>query len=243
MKEIALTWLFLALAVITAAQPTSSVEAEQNLRMLGNLTPLSPGAQGFDNRYEGVKGTPYWFEEWRLGRIKFVKQDTFSTLIPLTIDAARQMVLVKLQNGSIGEMSATYVKGVVVSHTGQQPGQEFAVYPEGEVEGIKSVRLRFYEVLHPGDFSLLKSVHKHFRKANFQGAYASGERYDEFLTEEKYWLCLPNKPYVKVSLKRKEIEKALADYQSQIAEIVKTQKLNLNNEEDIVQLLRALSGG
>lgn len=215
-------------------------DPEQNLRELGNLSPYSAGAVAFDNRYEGIQGTPFLFEDWRIGSIKFAKQDTFGTPVKLNVDLITQVVTVLLRNGSVGEMSATYIRELKVSDPATKASRQFIVAREGDIEGIRSVRLKFYEILHKGEFTFLKLVEKKFKKADFQGAYSADRRYDEFLTQESYWLQIPGKPFEKVNLKRKDIEKALAGYETQMAEITKKNKLNLNQEKDIVQLLSQL---
>lgn len=237
MKAIIIPFIILMYFSVLGQQ---TFDPEQNLRDLGNLTPYATGAVGFDNRYEGIQGTPYLFENWRLGSIKFAKQDTFSAPVKLNVDLVTQVVTVQLRNGTVGEMSATYIQALKVSVPESKSSSQFIVAREGDIESIRSVRLKFYEVLYKGEFAFLKSVEKKFKKADFQGAYSADRRYDEFLTEESYWLQSPGKPYEKVNLKRKDIEKALAGYEDRVSGLVKKNKLSLNQVEDIARLLSML---
>ncbi len=240
MKKVIYAVLYLAFFINGFAQTPAGIDPEQNLRTLGNLSPYSAGAVGFDNRYEGIQGSPYLFDDWTMGSIKFVKQDTFSMPVKMNVDLITQTVVVKLRDGSVGEITASYVQALKIADVHLKTSREFLVAREGEIEGIKSVRLKFYEVLHKGSFNLLKSNQKQFKKADYTGAYSTDRRYDEFVTEVKYWLQPPGKPYEKVNLRRKDIEKVLSGYENQVAEIIKKQKLNLNAEEDIVHLLEFL---
>lgn len=211
-------------------------DPEQNLRSLANLSPYSVGAQGFDNRYEGIRGNPLLFDNWQEGNIHFVKQDTMSMLVKFNVDLVKQVVIVQLRDGSIGQIGATTIKAFQRKEE-RKPSRRWVVFSEKEVEKINSVRLKFYEVLHEGKYQLLKSTEKQLKKASYEGAYNNGERYDEFLTEVYYWLRGDGVVYKKVKIKRKDIESALPESAIPLA---KTQKLDLNNENDVIQLLSAL---
>lgn len=230
-----LTTLLALLTGLCLAQ-NQGIDPEQNLRALGNLTPLSSGALGFDNRYQGVKGSPFLFSDFESGTIQFTKQDTFSTPFKLNVDLIKNTLLVQLNNGSLGEISANNVKALQFKTLPNQPAK-WIVLSEKEVEGINSVRLKFYGNLYNGQYRLFKSITKTFKKANYQGAYNAGNTYDEFLTEENYWLSAPGKPFEKVKLKKKDIEKALSDKAAKVQQIVQQNKLDLNDHYDIVQLL------
>lgn len=214
-------------------------DPEQNLRLLGNLNPLSVGAIGFDNRYEGVKGTPLLFPEWQWGTIQFAKQDTFSTDFKLNVDLIKNTLIVQLRDGSLGEISANNVKAIQVKN---QVGElmHWTVASEKEVEGINSVRLKFYQSVYAGKMRLLKSTDKRFKKANYQGAYSNGNTFDEFLTDETYWLSIDGKVFEKIKIKRKDIENALSAQSAAVAELSKTNKLNLNEVKDVATLLQLL---
>lgn len=234
MKTLLSFLLILVCAVSFAQNP--GFDPEQNLRTLGNLTPLSAGAIGFDNRYEGVKGTPFLFPEFQSGAIQFAKQDTLSTVFKLNVDLVKNTLLVRLRDGSMGEISANNVKALNFKEAMDQPMQ-WVVASEKEVEGINSVRLKFYGALHNGKNRLYKVIEKRFKKADYQGAYSSGNTYDEFITDEHYWFSVQGKPFEKVKLKRKDLEKSLSDQADQVAQLAKEHSLNLNSEKDIVQLL------
>ncbi|MBK7870173.1 MAG: hypothetical protein IPJ74_05530 [Saprospiraceae bacterium] len=241
MKVILCSFFAIAVSICCFGQQPPPIDVEQNLRALGNLTPLSAGAIGFDNRYEGIKGTPFLFEDWVTGNIQFVKQDTFSTSVKLNVDLITQTITVQLRDGSLGEITAAYVQAIKISDPiFPRKMRNYIVVREGDIEGLKSVRPKFYEALYKGEFMFLKSIQKKFRKADYAGAYSADRRYDEFLTEEVYWLKSPKSAYEKVTPKRKDILKTLSAYEGEIEKIIKEKKLGLNNEEDISKMLEFL---
>jgi hypothetical protein len=239
------TSLFITLLVssfsIAAQTPNGqkTFDPEQNLRTLGNLSPLSVGAIGFDDRYSGIKGTPLLFTTWQWGTIQFAKNDTMSAPFKMNIDLVKNTLIVQLRNGSLGEITAVNVKKVQFKSEADDTSQ-LLVASEKAVEGKNSVRLKFYEVFYDGTMRLLKSTDKQFKKADYKGAYNSGNTYDEFLTEENYWLSVDGKRFEKVKIRRKEIETVLAAHAERITELSKSNKLNLNELQDVVQLLGLL---
>lgn len=242
LRRLTVALLILPMTWFVAAQNTagSPVDQEQNLRDLGNLNAFTPGAMGFDNRYEGIQGSPMLFDDWMSGTIQFVSQDTFTAPITLNIELVRQVVVVKLRDGSMGEMGAMNIKAVQVGQDSKKDAKTYIVAKENEVEGVKSVRPKFYEALHLGAFNFLKETRKEFRKADFKGPYSADRRYDEFLTEEHYWLQVPGQAYEKVRTRKRDIEKTLSAYEDQVAALSKEHKLNLNKAEDIATLLEFL---
>lgn len=221
--------------------PQQGFDPEQNLRILGNLNPLSVGAIGFDNRYEGVTGTPLLFTDWQWGTIQFVKQDTFSTPFKLNVDLVKNTLIVQLRDGSLGELSAANVKAIQIKNNDSGDLMRWVVASEKEVEGVKSVRLKFYQAFYEGsNMRLFKVTNKIFKKANYQGAYNSGNTYDEFITEESFWLHAGGKQFEKVKIKRKDIENALSVQSAAVADLTKTHKLNLNDVKDVAKLLSLL---
>ena len=247
----------------TWSQPVGVPEMDQNLRILANLSPLSPGGLGFDNRYEGIQGYPYLFDQWRPGRVLEINRDTFSGGVEVNFDLVRQILMVRLPDGTLGELSQVSIESVVVMGTGTEVSvanvsrrkdnfivysynkvsvfQEFVVFPEGEIANNSSVYRRFYEILNDGRFVLLKAISKRLERASYTGAYATGKRYDEFLTQTQYWLRKPNSKFTKMPLKHRQILRLLKEYKSKVNEIVKEYQLELNIESDVITLLQILT--
>ncbi|TGE29098.1 hypothetical protein [Hymenobacter metallicola] len=69
-------------------------------------------------------------------------------------------------------------------------------------------RADYVEVLHEGNYVLLKHYDKTLRKANFQGAYSSGQRYDEIEDKLTYYLRRPDGSLTPVKLVAKAMQTA-----------------------------------
>ena len=66
MRKFSLFLILILSASVLSAQEVSiyqkGVTAQKNLDAIGNLNPYAPGGIGFDNRYQGVKGSPRLFD-------------------------------------------------------------------------------------------------------------------------------------------------------------------------------------
>lgn len=216
---------------------TNQLENEQNLDQLMSLNPLSPGARGFDNRYEGVKGSPYLFDDWQEGQalIRGNREPTEQLL--LNLDQSENLLIVNVSGSNFGQVSANKIEAVYLSDE-----RVFRSFPLSLTEGRRDSTRRFYEVLYEGEFLLLKDHEKIFQKADYKGAYSADRRYDEFLSEQHYLLRAPGaKVFEKfTNLKRKNLEKALPQYEDRIRKLAKEKKWSLKEEKEAIALLRLL---
>ncbi len=211
---------------------------EQNLRALANLSPMTAGARSFDNRYEGVRGSPLLLPEMAPLEIRPADQDKTVTGLQGNLDLEKDLLYVRFKDGATGSIPASSIYSVVL--TGQSGKRLFRVLPARTVEGQNNDEVRFYEALYDGGFHFLKLTRKTFQKANYKGAYSPDRRYDEYLEEVSYFLQAGSAPYEKVRLKEKNLAKALPAYESAIKSISRKNKLDLSSEGGVVALLRLL---
>lgn len=213
-------------------------ENEQNLRSLANLNPLAPGARAFDNRYEGVRGTPLLLPEMAPLEVGPADRDDIITGLNGNIDLEKALLYVRFKDGATGSIPAASIRSVTI--TGPSGKRLFRVFPILEVEGQNDEGVRFYEVLHDGAFTFLKLTRKTFQKANYQGAYSPDRRYDEYLEDVYYYVRAGTSPFEKVKLKEKTLSKALPAHENDIKSIARKNKLDLSTEAGVIALFREL---
>lgn len=224
--------LFFVLTSVVFAQ------LDVDIQGLNDVSPYNRGTKGFDLRYEGVKGTPLLFEDWQVAKIQLANRDTFSASAKINIDLEQNVLLLQWKDGKVGQISLSKIKAF---QTEDKDGtHSWQLMTEKEVEGTTNSQLKVYETLSAGKFTLLKSVKKSFKKANFKEAYSIGNRFDEYIMQVDYWLREEQKPYQEIKLKRKALEEALPRQTSRIESVLKKQKLNLGDEKEMVVLLKAL---
>ncbi|PHN05736.1 hypothetical protein [Flavilitoribacter nigricans] len=221
-------------------RPTNTSYTEQDLQDLSNLNPGSGAVRSIDTRYEGVKGSPFLNEDWQKGTFELAGKTGYGEEVLVKLDLADQILYFRLNNGFTGTLPTNKVRSLQLMTDSGSP-RLFRVFPEGRIEGSNSPKLRFYEVLLDDQFVLLRLPAKEFRQADYQGAYSSNKRYDEFIDQSSLWLQENGQAFQKVKLKKKAIEKALPDHSQEIQRIIKAEKLGLSDEADLVRLLRALS--
>jgi hypothetical protein len=209
---------------------------------LGNMQPSSVGARAFDNRYEGVKGTPFWRDNFAAARIelKTGKSNELSVIpeAEVMLNLEDYALIVRVPNQEDQQISFRCDQVASITFADDPlPFQAFSaqdIFPETTDCG-------FVQVLSSGEVTLLKVSTKLFEKANYQGAYSADKRYDEFRLDTRYWIATSKGgDFEKIRLAKRPIMKALPDYEDQIKKLIKENNLDLSSEKDLMELLGAL---
>lgn len=196
--------------------------------------------QTMDLRYEGVKGTPFLYEDWAEGYVVFIgREDEKQKTFKLNINMMDNQLFVALYDGTVGPLPSKFVKEIFFNGP-EETKEHFIPMPRKQIEDLNTNESAYYQVIYQGDVLLLKHHRKSFKEADFKGAYSSDIRYDEYKDDNRYFLSLDGKTFNKVKLKSKDLEKALPDHTQEIKSISKKEKLNLSKEEDVKKLLSLL---
>lgn len=194
--------------------------------------------QTFDSRYEGLKGTPFLYEDWTEGYVTFKgKKEADQKSFKMNINMYDHTLYVVLYDGTVGPLPAKHVEKVIF-HPAEERTEQFIPMSRALVEDINDTTLGYYQVIYQGDVILLKNHKKFFQEADYKGAYSSDIRYDEYKDQTRYYISQDGKSFEKIKLKRKHLEKALPGYD--VKKISKQKKLDLSKEEDVQQLLAHL---
>lgn len=191
----------------------------------------------FDQRYEGVKGTPLLFENWKEGILKIKDKEEMISSIKMNINFQQQLAAVCYQNGAVGVLPSAKIESITFETDGES--HRFILLPGDQVEAGRGPGLRFYEALFEGrKFTFIKAHIRQFKKADYQGAYASNVRYDEYVPEEAYYLRQGDGPFTKIRLRKSVVEKQLAAWKLSVP--ASAAAADLNTEKGVLQLLQAL---
>lgn len=232
----ALTFLSGAFSQVSTSTVNSG--AMENYISMGDIQMVTT----FDNRYEGVKGSPFLYEGWTEGYVLFKdkpEEEDIKTF-KLNIDMFQQILYVSLYNGTVGSLPSKFVRSV---HFKSEDGSEKVFKPmlRKEIEDGNYSGLGYYEVIHEGDILLVKQYRKTFKEADFKGAYSADIRYDEYKDDTRYFISLDGQNFEKIRLKSSQLEDVLTQYK--VKSISKKEKLNLSKEEDVKKLLALLEKG
>lgn len=161
-------------------------------------------ATGFDNRYEGVQGSPFLFEEWFEGKLTLNDSAIVQDKMKYKFELINNIIWLKL---GTGEERILYNNELRALELTANNGTHYL---------IKKVKLpnvtdknHFAIVLYESDnITLVKDVKKVFRKSNLEdkGIVTVGKAYDWFEEVAKYYIKTGSKSYFEeINLKKSNL--------------------------------------
>jgi hypothetical protein len=233
MKRLSLiiTYILIANSIYSQGSSTyqKGITAEQNLKAIGNLSPYTPGGVGFDNRYEGIKGSPRLFGKLLPSFLKLNGQENYMQL-EADIDLMQNIVLfTHPKTGTLLSLPSGMVSELVITSEGKEmifrttSGKNF----EKELKEQK-----FYQVLKSGPFMFIKMPVKTFTEADYKGAYSADRRYDEYETTDKYYIFTDDGIFHQIQLNKKSLIKLFPGKKEIINATIESK--TFENEEEMV---------
>ncbi len=190
-----------------------------------------------DNRYEGVQGTPYFLNDWVIGRIDMMNGQQYDK-VPIKYDAHNQNLVLRRDTSRDSIIvSPNYVKQFVLR---ADDGAEwlFRRYPMVKVND-NDLKNGYFIVLYEGKTSLLKRVSKTFKKADYKDPYSTNVRYDTYKNDFAYYLLRPDNTLTKVKkMSKKSLFDALNDKGANFEAFAMQEKLDFNSDTDFVRVVK-----
>jgi hypothetical protein len=196
----------------------------------------------YDLRYEGVKGSRYFIDEWLTGQLVFVKENTKAPKnVPLKYDSHSKELLFKRAIGDSIIVNPNQITGFVINDAAHNVS-----YPFVKFEGVKTeggmVPVAYLMVLYKNKTSLLKYVSKMMQKANYSAVSNVDRRYDEYLDNSEYFIQKPDGSLTRAKLKKNSVVKALGDKEEQIEAYIKKENITFKNEYDLARVVDYYNG-
>lgn len=240
MKKISCFFIALIMLSLTSeAQNSKGVKvgmtSEQNLQSLTNPSLYSTTA-GFDERYQGVSGSPRLLDTLLPCTVK-LKGAEEQYEVSTDIDVVRNTMLFILPaSGDLLEVASSWIESLIF-HTGDRDllfrtteGLKF----DRELKGNK-----FYQVLSDGPHMFIKIPDREFIEANFTGLYNPDKRYDEYVPQDRYYIMGSDSILHRVQLTRKSLSR-LFPSQSKLINSNFSEKSGEDPEQQFVRLLEKL---
>jgi hypothetical protein len=209
------------------------LSADKNLQAIGNLSPYSTGGVGFDDRYEGVKGSVRLFDKLLPSYLR-VKGEDYYIQIDADLDLLRNtLIFTHPKTGKLLSIPSDIVTEVVITSDGKDiifrttEGRNFEKKPDG---------MKFVRILKDGKYQFIKITWKKFIEADYKGAYTSDRRYDEYETVNKYYILCSDSIFHQLQLNRKSLVKLFPDKKELINSTFK-QEDSSDNEEVVIAIL------
>lgn len=231
--KLALSCLGLLITCASMAQSISNTdgyERNENLRELGS-TDGTGNVRTFDNRYEGVKGSPYVFAEWYPGEVFL---------------SGKQKVVIKDLNYNCFDNEIAYKDPAteVIRLMNRYKVDFFQLDMDGEKLTFVPLKLSddgeavFAEILYDLSSKVYKVYRKEFLKANYEGGYSADRKYDEFVDKSDLLVLKKgDNTLYKIKNSKKYIISIFPDKEKEISAYIKNHKLDLKQDESIVKLL------
>ncbi|WP_019990261.1 hypothetical protein [Rudanella lutea] len=192
--------------------------------------------QRIDTRYEGVQGSPYFLNDWSLGRVDLVTGRNYES-VPIKYDAYSQNLVLKRPQAN--DSIIVYPNQVKQFVLRSDDGAEWLFRRFADLK-TDDTRLRgsYFLVLYDGKTSLLKRVGKEFRQADFKSPYSTDTRYDAYTNEYTYFVLKPDQTITKVKKGKKGIIEALSDKNGPLETYIKGEKLDAKTDAELAQIVK-----
>ena len=201
-----LVCIVFSLSIHSYAQVVGSNTGEQNLELIGSSTEDVAVVRTVDNRYEGVEGTPYLFDDWMSGVLfKGGKEGGKERKIGhkgLNYDLINDELVYKDPKGPEYVLSKSD-------------------YPEFHIDAANGKSKKFInseafgfleEIYDDNGNKLLAKRMKKFIPANFDGPYNANRRTDRIIEKPaNYFFKTAQGEIIPLGNKKKMIKKALKD--------------------------------
>jgi phospholipase C len=180
--------------------------------------------------YTNVEGSPFLTDQWSKGMVKLADGRTYKDVL-LKYDEVKDVLYFQDKK----EQTLVFV----------DPVREFKVeYISDDIQHDKlfrnayknipnSTEKSFFEVLSDGTAQLLKRTKKLIAESQEYNSTAVVKRFDENV---KYYIIVSEK-VIPIKRDKKSILAALTNKQPQLESFIRTNNINLKNDEDLVKLM------
>ncbi len=214
----------------------SGLSAEENLKAIGNLAPYAIGGIGWDNRYEGIKGSPRLLDTLLPSYLLIKGQKNYIEL-PADIDIVQNNLLfIHPKTGQLLSFPADMVIELIIV----KDGKELVFRTTGAKDfGKEMQKQTFYQVLHPGPNEFIKIPYKVFIEADYRKIYSADRRYDEYITNFRYYIIGNDAVFHPVQLTVKSLSKLFPDKRELIRSSFREKKYS-DNEQIVIAFLEKI---
>jgi len=233
-KRVIFLLLINSAALSFAQDGRSLVGTEENLRNISRSASFVM-TTNMDALYEGIKGTPYLFNEWKQGNI-YLNDNTYINGVNIKYNIYTDDVLyLHSKSGDSLIIDRSLINSFEIS---DDNSNNLVLFEEISLRPNKNDKSTFVKVIYDDKTKFIIKYTKTFIKADYKGAYSAGRKYDEYIDDYQYYIIKNSDNPVKIKLNKKSVVKALSDKENKIKSYLNEHSLNLNNEDDIAELLQ-----
>jgi hypothetical protein len=223
--------LTLLLALLVQPSQAQQVIDQQNLLQLGDRTGSNAGRLLYTRAgsYYGIMGTPYLNDKW-------------TPAVITALDGKKHENTPVLYNAHYDLIEAVVGKDTLILNSRLITSVEM---PVTDANGVRYVKLKngftspsekiestnFFEILYEGsDFTLMKKHYKFLKPSDFNAAYNTGSKFDEFQMQHTTFVKTPDGQIQKVRTNRRDILRLMGDKSKQVEDYIKKEKLKYDDD-------------
>ena len=215
------------------SQDISVNDAQENLFKLGGIDVNSGVVRKFDNRHEGVKGSPFYLDSWSQGTIDFANGQSKPNAKLKYNQYEDELIIQQSAN------TAYYLpKDKISSFTIVDQDGHSQLFIKRNHPGKKATS-QFYRVITAGKVYLLEHTKVVFEKADFEGGYSNNKPFDEFKKYTSYYYLLKDS---EIPVKLKQTINAVAKIFPGNADMIKAyiseNEIDCRNVEELSGVFR-----
>ena len=214
----------------------SGITGQENLQAIASISPTSVGGIGFDNRYEGIKGSTRLFDTLISSYLLVRGQEKYIQFSS-DIDVVKNTLIFKHPNsGKLMEISSEIVEELIA----QKDGKDMIFRTTKGMRFDKDIKgNRFYRILLQEPHQFIVIPEKNFIEADYKAAYSADRRYDEYETYNKYFIKGSDDIFHQIQLNKKSLIKIFPGRKDIINEAFR-EKSNKDSEDLVIKLLEKL---
>jgi len=198
-----------------------------------------PGAlsdfYNFNYSYEGVKGTPYIYEDFRPGQVRLISEEYLSNFVPLRYNIyTRKLTYFDKNKNKEWLFDSELVNEFYIYDSTRVSSRHFIKKPTK----IKSSQ-PFFETIYNNKYKIYVEWQVMFLKAATDGAYARGKSYDEFKHQKNYIIQLgDNDEVIKFKAGKIPLKKLFGPSKKMAKSYIKRRDLDLKIESNFIELIK-----
>ena len=217
---------------VVIAQDIKGDDAQENIFKIGGADATSGVVRKFDNRYEGTKGSPYYFDDWAQGSI-VTKNDKQILNAELKYNAYEDELIINKSNSGPYYFPKEEVKSFTLKEKTTGSNINFLIYQHFK----KDDELQYYRIVFQGKINIVEHIKVIFEKANYEGGYSTDKRYDEFKKyKDLYYYSAASSQPIKLKTTTNAISKVFPDRNAEMKKLITENGYDCKNENDLVKI-------
>lgn len=237
MKTIYTTVLALLTVFVALPSHAQTTLDQQNLMQLGDRTGTASGRLIYTRAgsYYGIMGTPYLNDKWTPAVITTLDGKTHENT-PVLYNAHYDLVEAVVGKDTL-ILNSRLITSVEMPVTDEN-GVRYVTLKNGFTSSSEKIEsTNFFEIMYEGSsFTLMRKHYKFLKPSDFNAAYNTGSKFDEFQLQSSTYVKMLDGQIQKIRTNRRDILRLMGDKSKQVEDYAKKEKLKYDDDAHLVRI-------